>query len=169
MADPRGHPSTPQPQIKISLISCVFFKENGVGSPSYGWSWIRRCNRCVRLLRPVKGNEPEVPNACKPWLGHWNNSDMDIAKMIFQSLAMSGMHFTWAILIILINPHQSIYSYALCLFAACQWGDRYMDCRNADCSDPKIRDYCCETCSTLSVPEATTTLSPLSPGNVIWA
>ena len=68
-------------------------------------------------------------------------------------------------LIILMNLHQSIYSYALYLFAACQWGDRYMDCRNADCTDPKIREYCCETCSTISVPEATTTLSPLSPGN----
>ena len=53
------------------------------------------------------------------------------------------------------------------VFAACPWGNRYMDCRNADCTDPKIRDYCCETCSTLAVPEATTTLSPLSPGNVI--
>ena len=46
----------------------------------------------------------------------------------------------------------------------CKWGDRYMDCRGADCADPKIREYCCETCSTLSVPQVTTTLSPLSPG-----
>ncbi len=49
-------------------------------------------------------------------------------------------------------------------FAACPWGDRYMDCTGADCSDLKTREYCCETCDRQDSEHITTTMSPLSPG-----
>ncbi len=51
----------------------------------------------------------------------------------------------------------------LCFLLGCPWGDRYSDCSGANCQDPKIREYCCETCDRIPQYPVTTTLSPLSP------
>lgn len=64
---------------------------------------------------------------------------------------------------------KAYFSQVFCkTISACPWGNRYMDCTGANCDDPKIRDYCCETCTDdlrRTTPGITTTLSPLSPGS----